>query len=54
MKTTTDFKVGDMVMYLPNGLFFRCENTKMWRWMQESGNYVKIISDEHKIISGEA
>jgi endo-1,4-beta-mannosidase len=50
---TTDFKIGDIVMYLPNGLLFRCENNKMWKWMQESGNYVKIISDEHKIASGE-
>jgi hypothetical protein len=48
MKTTKDFKVGDMVMYIPNGLMFRCENMKMWRWMQESGNYVKVIEEAEK------
>lgn len=48
MKTTADFKVGDMVVYLPNELFFRCENNKMWKWMKESGNYVKIINHEQK------
>lgn len=45
MKTTFDFKVGDIVMFTPNGLYFRCENAKMWRWMQDSGYYVKVIEE---------
>ena len=43
-----DFKVGDMVVYKPNGLIFRCENTKMWKWMQDSGNYTKAIKEPIK------
>jgi hypothetical protein len=40
MVYSKNFKVGDMVMFEPNGLMFRCENIKMWKWMQESGYYV--------------
>lgn len=40
-----DFKMGDMVIFKPNGLLFRVDNKKILRWMQESGNYVKIISE---------
>jgi hypothetical protein len=46
METTKDFKVGDMVVFIPNGLVFRCENMKQWKWMQDSGNYIKTLSDQ--------
>jgi hypothetical protein len=39
-------KVGDTVVFTPNGLYFRCENKKMEKWMQESGNYIKIIEPQ--------
>lgn len=45
MIITWNFKVGDIVMFTPNGLYFRCENAKMWRWMQDSGYYVKVIEE---------
>jgi len=37
------FKIGDYVTYIPNGLQFRVKNNKILRWMQESKQYVKII-----------
>jgi hypothetical protein len=32
-------KVGDFVIFIPNGLKFRVENSKMLKWMIISGNY---------------
>lgn len=41
METTNDFKVGDTVIFLPNGLEFKCLDMKMWKRMQDSGCYIK-------------
>lgn len=38
---TNELKVGDIVIYQPNGLWFKVENNKMLRWMEMSGNYIK-------------
>ena len=35
-------KVGDLVIYQPNGLLFRVENLKMLKWMIESKLYSPI------------
>lgn len=38
-----DIKVGDMVIYIPNGLEFRIDNKRQLKWMQESKLYCKKI-----------
>ena len=34
-------KIGDYVMYIPNGLIFKVENEKQLKWMNSSCFYVK-------------
>ena len=53
METTKDFKVGDTVIFIPNGLEFKCLDLKMWKRMQDSGNYIKTLSPEKKFTQSE-
>lgn len=39
-------RIGDFVIFIPNGLIFRIDNNKMLKWMEESGNYRAITQSE--------
>jgi len=45
---TFNFTMNEEVIYIPNGLMFNVENNRMWKWMTESGKYIKIISYEER------
>lgn len=34
-----EIKPGDVVLFMPNGLYFRCENSKQAKWMNENPSY---------------
>jgi hypothetical protein len=40
-------KVKDIALHTPSGLYYRCENTKMERWMNMNGFYEKIKPGVH-------
>jgi hypothetical protein len=35
-------KVGDIVLHQLSGLFYRCENKKMERWMNMNDYYIAV------------
>lgn len=39
---TYDYKIGDDVIFLPNGLSFRVYDKKMFNRMKQNNNYVKV------------
>ena len=37
-------RVNDVVLHIPSGLYYKCENTKHERWMNDPLAFYKIAS----------